>query len=292
MLKVSPKGRITLRRALCAFVVGYAVAFALARAVEHRYALNFGNRQPKKPPEVPWMLSANEHGVAFYVRTPCHNSTVTYRDLTVYVVSSVATYAKRFPAIEKTWVRELEQRGATIRVFVGPGEGNFSDPRVIRVPRDVGPVMCVSQPPVHCDSLFTEHAEWLRDHVSTALVTHADDDTVFHPDRFLEVLRCLPDPRTENARSWMLGDCQKAGWEARAFCGGGASYTFSSKLLPWFARCGSGRGRADDVQASWCAMDGNATLVNHPSFYYAPNNVAGWVTAHHVPAERVPEFAA
>lgn len=242
------------------------------------------------PPPRPRALRGDRNGVAFYARTPCQNTSVTYRDLTVYIVSSVATYAKRFPEIERTWVAELERRGATVRVFIGPGEGNFTDSRVVRVPRDVGPVMCVSRPPEHCDSLFREHAEWLRDNVRTALVTHADDDTVFHPDRFLEVLRCLPDPRAPDAERWMLGDCQKAHWEVRSFCGGGASYTFSSALLPWFAACASGRSRADDVQASWCALDGNATLVNHPSFFYAPISPEGWVTAHHVPPERVKEF--
>jgi hypothetical protein len=235
-------------------------------------------------------LHRNEHAVAFYAQMPCQNSTVTFEDLTVYVVSSAATYASRFPAIERTWVAELERRGATVVVFVGPGEGNYTDSRIVRVPRDVGPIMCVQRPPEHCDALFHEHAEWLRDNVRTALVSHVDDDTVIHPDRFLEVLRCLPDPRAHDAELWMLGDCHKAGWEARAFCGGGAGFTFSAKLLPWFARCDSGAGRADDVQASWCALDGNATLVNHPSFHYAAVAPYGWVTAHHVPPERVAQF--
>ena len=150
--------------------------------------------------------------------------------------------------------------------------------------------MCVQRPPEHCDALFHEHAEWLRDNARTALVSHVDDDTVIHPDRYLEVIRCLPDPRAHDPELWMLGDCHKAGWEARAFCGGGAGFTFSSSLLPWFARCASGAGRADDVQASWCALDGNATLVNHPSFHYAAISPDGWVTAHHVPPERVAQF--
>jgi hypothetical protein len=238
----------------------------------------------------PRQLRRDAHDVAFYAQTPCQNTSVTYADLTVYVVSSAATYAARFPAIERTWVAELERRGATVAVFVGPGDGNFTDPRVVRVPRDVGPVMCVQRPPEHCDALFHEHAEWLRDNVRTALVSHVDDDTVIHPDRYLEVLRCLPDPRAPEPELWMLGDCHKAGWEARAFCGGGAGFTFSSSLLPWFARCASGAGRADDVQASWCALDGNATLVNHPSFHYAAIAPHGWVTAHHVPPEHVAQF--
>jgi hypothetical protein len=237
-------------------------------------------------------LQRDAHGIAFYAKTPCLNGTITYADLTVYVVSSVATYASRFPGIERAWVREFERRGATVRVFVGPGggEGNFSDPRIVRVPRDLGPIMCVQQPPAHCDALFHEHALWLRDNVRTALVTHADDDTVFHPDRFLEALACLPDPRAPDAELWMLGDCHKAGWEARAFCGGGASYTFASKLLPWFATCTSGAGRADDVQASWCALDANATLVNHASLYYAAIAPEGWVSAHHVQPQQIDQF--
>jgi hypothetical protein len=51
--------------------------------------------------------------------------------MTVYVVSSAATYAKRFPAIERTWVAELERRGATVAVFVGPG-ANCSANSLIR----------------------------------------------------------------------------------------------------------------------------------------------------------------
>lgn len=289
---------------LCIFNMAHTTLHTVA-SLHPRTVLPGGLRPPQPPPPppppapmaaggvggaAPRRLRRDEHGVAFYVQTPCQNSSITFADLTVYVVSSAATYAKRFPAIERTWVAELERRGATVAVFVGPGDGNFTDPRVVRVPRDVGPVMCVQRPPEHCDALFHEHAEWLRDNVRTALVSHVDDDTVVHPDRFLEVLRCLPDPRAPDAELWMLGDCHKAGWEARAFCGGGAGYTFPATLLPWFARCASGAGRADDVQASWCALDGNATLVNHPSFHYAAISPHGWVSAHHVPPERVEQF--
>jgi hypothetical protein len=139
--------------------------------------------------------------------------------------------------------------------------------------------MCVSQPPAHCDSLFHEHLEWLRDNVKTKLVNHCDDDTLFNVDAFQEVMRCMPDPAEE---LWMLGDCHKASWEARAFCGGGASYTFSASLLVSMAQCTSGAGRADDVQASWCALDGGAALVNNANFHYGPENMPNWVTAHHV----------
>lgn len=243
------------------------------------------------PPPAPYVprLVKDQHGIASYERTACQNSSVTYKDLTVYIVSSAATYHSRFPHIEKTWVAEMERRGATIVVFIGPDDRNqtFSDSRVVRTTLDVGPHGCGGFPRDHCDTLYTEHAVWLRDHVRTKLITHADDDTVFEVDRFLNVLRCLPDPSKE---MWMIGDCSKMHWEVRSFCGGGASYTFTSQLIISMAACTSGYGRADDVQGSWCAMDGGATLVNHPEFHYGPEHYDNWVTAHHVRPEGVMSF--
>ena len=99
---------------------------------------------------------------------------------------------------------------------------------------------------------------------------------------FEKALRCMPEKEL-----WMLGDCGKAPWEARSFCGGGSSYVFHSSILKFKSECHSADGRADDVANSWCAMDAGATLVNHPGFSPRPGQPDGWVTAHSVKPEDV-----
>lgn len=246
---------------------------------------------PRAPPGVAppprSALARDGHGVASYEALRCQNRTVSYKDLTIYVVSSAATYAARFPAIERTWVRAVERSGATVRVFVGIGEGNFSDARIIRIALDIGPTPCASQPAAHCDAVFREQARLMLATAQTPLVLRVDDDTVIHPARFMEAIGCMPD---QDAELWMLGHCMKANWEARAFCSGGPGFTFPSSLLPWFAACNSGLSRADDVQASWCALDRGAALVNHPAMFFEPQRTEGWVSAHHVPPDKVAEF--
>ena len=243
------------------------------------------NQREVQPPTA--RLLRNSYGVARHDGIACQNSSITYSDVTFYVVSSVDTYQTRVPPLLNTWIGEVERRGATVRVFVGPGDQNFSHPNVVRVPRDLGRVNCSANPPEHCDAMFREHTAWLAANAATLLVCHVDDDSVIHVDRFLAALRCLPHPAAE---LWMLGLCRKVPWEKHAFCTGGASFTYPARLLPGMARCHAGAGRADDVQASWCAMVGGATLVHHPFFFYGTMRRRGWVTAHHVRPEQVPIF--
>lgn len=226
------------------------------------------------------VLKPNENGVAFFKDTPCQHSNIDFRDITFHIISSYNTYAKRIPIIDQAWVADAMSRGAKVIITVGPGESNFTDPRVVRMPRDNNGG-CGSPPQGHCDLIFKEHSQMLAERVRTRLVVNCDDDTVYHLDRYLETLRCLP-----KYELWGLGDCQKAHWEPRSFCGGGASITYPRTLLPYLSTCDSGLGRADDVQVSWCLMDAGAVLINHPTFRYADDYCSNegyeWVSVHHV----------
>jgi hypothetical protein len=274
----------TLRRVVFVFFAGYFGAFFAARTVAVKYSSKYPRPLPKAPATAPRVLEPDAHGVAYAARTECQNSTYTLKDVTVRIISSVRTFHSRFPAIRDTWVQEFESRGARVLAFVGPGEGDFSDPRVVRVPRD-NDGGCGGPPTGHCDLIFREHAATLAGLAATRLVAYCDDDTLYDADAFERVLRCMPENEL-----WMLGDCGKAPWEARSFCGGGSSYVFHSSILKFKSDCHSADGRADDVANSWCAMDAGATLVNHPGFSPRPGRPDGWVTAHAVKPEDVPYY--
>lgn len=66
--------------------------------------------------------TADGREVVPYAPERCRHTNVSYADVTFFVASSAATYATRVPHLLHAWIHRVEQRGATVRVLVGPGE--------------------------------------------------------------------------------------------------------------------------------------------------------------------------
>ena len=216
------------------------------------------------------------------------DKTFSWRDVTVFLATSSATYEPRATAMLDTWISDAHALGAQVVIYcTQPGHSHASARQGYLYAYDdlpdIGPGGC-QRNQTHCMLVALNQLAWKAKHITTRYYLHVDDDTYVHPQRFVEAMQCLP-----RDALFQLGGCSLVGWERDSFCSGGPGYVLPTQLAaPILHNCSHwGDGRADDVLMSWCAREMGAAIINHPHMHY-PRMATDplYVTHHYISPEQ------